>query len=83
MSPQQGKVKVAAQEDLLGQEAPVHRPLEEELPAQVKGPANVAHRILQEEWQAKQHLQCTVVRGVTHWDPSLIGRAGTSVAGVT
>lgn len=53
---QQRQVEISAEEEPLGQEAPVHCPLEEELPAQVKGPTDVAHRVLQQEGQAKQQL---------------------------
>ena len=49
-------MEVSVEEEPLGQEAPVHSPLEKELPAQVKGPAHVANRVLQQEGQPQQQL---------------------------
>lgn len=54
---EQQQVEVAIQEEPLGKEAPVDRPLEHELSAEIKGPAQVTDGILQEERQAQQELQ--------------------------
>lgn len=43
VSCQQQQVKVAIQEEPLGQEAPIHRPLEYELAAEIKGLAHVTN----------------------------------------
>ena len=56
VSGQQQQVEGAAQEQPLGQEAPVHRPLEHELAAQVEGPVHVAQGVLHQEGQAQQQL---------------------------
>lgn len=57
VSTQQQQVEVAIQEEPLGQEAPVDRPLEHELSAEIKSPAQVADGILQEERKAQQELR--------------------------
>lgn len=53
----QQQVEVAIQEEPLGKEAPVDRPLEHELSAEIKCPAQVTDGILQEERKAQQELQ--------------------------
>lgn len=53
----QQQVEVAIQEEPLGKEAPVDRPLEHELSAKIKCPAQVTDGILQEERKAQQELQ--------------------------
>lgn len=60
VSSQQHQVEVAIQEEPLWQEAPVHRPLEHELTAEIEGPAHIADRIVQKERKAQEKLYgCT------------------------
>lgn len=54
---QQQQVEVAIQEEPLGQKAPVDRPLEHELSAEIESPTQVTDGILQEERKAQQELQ--------------------------
>lgn len=50
-------MEVPIQEEPFWQEAPVDRPLEHKLTAEIKRPAQVTDRILQEERQTQQNLQ--------------------------
>lgn len=61
MSEQQGQVECSVLESLLWQESPIHRPLEEELAAQVEGAAQVPYRVHEQEGQSQGHLQETPV----------------------
>lgn len=57
MGSQERQMEGTVQEDALGEEAPVHSPLEEKLAAEVKGAGEVADWVLQQERQAQDDLQ--------------------------
>lgn len=54
---QQQQVEVPVQEEPLRKEAPVDCPLEHELSAEIKRPAQVTNGILQKERKSQQELQ--------------------------
>ena len=56
VSNQQQQVEVPIQEEPLRQEAPIDRPLEHKLTAEIKRPAQITDGILQEEGQTQQNL---------------------------
>ena len=56
MGSEEGGVEAAVHEDLLGQEAPVDRPLEEEHATEVEGAPQVVDGVLQQEGEREEHL---------------------------
>ena len=56
MRGEQGGVEAAMDEHLLGQEAPVDCPLEEEHAAEIEGPLQVVERALQQEGEREDRL---------------------------
>lgn len=64
MSQKQDKMEVSIQKHIFREKTPVHRPLKQKLPAQVKGPTNITDRVHQEERQPQQHLMKWVITEV-------------------
>ena len=60
---QQQEVKASVQEQPLREKAPVHCPLEEELPAKVKGPSHIATWVGKEEREPQEDLEDRRRRG--------------------
>lgn len=56
MGDNQGKGEFPGQERLFTQEAPVHCPLEQELPGEFKGPGNIAFGVCRKKWKSDDCL---------------------------